>query len=49
MGNQIKDLKGTVWIIDPIDGTLNFIHQQRNFAISLGDIRGWYRENRHGL
>ncbi len=36
MGNQIKDLKGTVWIIDPIDGTLNFIHQQRNFAISLG-------------
>ena len=36
MGNHIKDLKGTVWIIDPIDGTLNFIHQQRNFAISLG-------------
>ncbi|WP_342615335.1 inositol monophosphatase family protein [Peribacillus frigoritolerans] len=36
MGNDIKDLKGTVWIIDPIDGTLNFIHQQRNFAISLG-------------
>ena len=36
MGNEIKDLKGTVWILDPIDGTLNFIHQQRNFAISLG-------------
>ena len=35
MGNNIKDLKGIVWIIDPIDGTVNFIHQQRNFAISL--------------
>lgn len=35
MGNNIEDLKGFVWIIDPIDGTVNFIHQQRNFAISL--------------
>lgn len=35
MGNSIEDLKGIVWIIDPIDGTVNFIHQQRNFAISL--------------
>lgn len=35
MGNNIQDLKGTVWIIDPIDGTMNFIHQQRNFAISV--------------
>lgn len=35
MGNKIQDLKGIVWIIDPIDGTVNFIHQQRNFAISL--------------
>ena len=35
MGNNIEDLKGVVWIIDPIDGTVNFIHQQRNFAISL--------------
>lgn len=35
MGDTIEDLHGTVWIIDPIDGTLNFIHQQRNFAISL--------------
>ena len=36
MGDEISDLEGVVWIIDPIDGTLNFIHQQRNFAISLG-------------
>ncbi|WP_147531840.1 inositol monophosphatase family protein [Bacillus marasmi] len=27
---------GIVWIIDPIDGTMNFVHQQRNFAISIG-------------
>lgn len=26
----------TVWIIDPIDGTTNFVHQKRNFTISVG-------------
>ena len=35
-GDKLTDLDGVVWIIDPIDGTMNFIHQQRNFAISLG-------------
>ena len=25
-----------MWIIDPIDGTMNFVHQKRNFAISIG-------------
>lgn len=35
-GDELSDLNGVVWIIDPIDGTMNFIHQQRNFAISLG-------------
>src|SRR4051794_26248387 len=34
-GDEISNLDGVVWIIDPIDGTMNFIHQQRNFAISL--------------
>ncbi|MDX5475890.1 MAG: inositol monophosphatase family protein [Bacillaceae bacterium] len=34
-GNTVKELKGTVWIIDPIDGTMNFVHQKRNFAISV--------------
>lgn len=24
-----------MWIIDPIDGTLNFVHQQKNFSISV--------------
>lgn len=28
--------KGVVWIIDPIDGTTNFVHQKKNFAISVG-------------
>ncbi|MBM7692419.1 myo-inositol-1(or 4)-monophosphatase [Peribacillus deserti] len=36
IGSEITDLKGVVWIIDPIDGTINFVHQQRNFAISIG-------------
>lgn len=35
-GDQLDNLSGIVWIIDPIDGTMNFIHQQRNFAISVG-------------
>ncbi|MGG5253093.1 inositol monophosphatase family protein [Neobacillus sp. SM06] len=35
-GDEIKEQKGIVWMLDPIDGTMNFIHQQRNFAISLG-------------
>ncbi|MEC1521005.1 inositol monophosphatase family protein [Neobacillus niacini] len=36
LGDKVNNLDGVVWIIDPIDGTMNFIHQQRNFAISLG-------------
>ncbi|WP_082234306.1 inositol monophosphatase family protein [Halobacillus massiliensis] len=35
-GDEIEDLDGTVWIVDPIDGTMNFVHQKRNFAISVG-------------
>ncbi|MFX3674242.1 MAG: inositol monophosphatase family protein [Paenisporosarcina sp.] len=35
-GDDLTSLNGTVWILDPIDGTMNFIHQKRNFAISLG-------------
>ncbi|AIC94964.1 inositol monophosphatase family protein [Shouchella lehensis] len=32
----IEDLEGIVWIVDPIDGTMNFVHQKQNFAISIG-------------
>ncbi len=35
-GDAVKTLGGVTWILDPIDGTMNFIHQKRNFAISLG-------------
>jgi myo-inositol-1(or 4)-monophosphatase len=35
-GDEFKELSGVTWIIDPIDGTMNFVHQQRNFAISIG-------------
>ncbi|RDW17964.1 inositol monophosphatase family protein [Oceanobacillus chungangensis] len=35
-GDKLTSLDGTVWIIDPIDGTMNFVHQKRNFAISVG-------------
>lgn len=35
-GDNLTTLDGTVWIIDPIDGTMNFVHQRRNFAISVG-------------
>ncbi|MGI8314026.1 inositol monophosphatase family protein [Halobacillus mangrovi] len=35
-GDEIEEMKGTVWIVDPIDGTMNFVHQKRNFAISIG-------------
>ncbi|WKA53637.1 inositol monophosphatase family protein [Planococcus shixiaomingii] len=36
LGDVIEDLEGMVWLLDPIDGTMNFIHQKSNFAISLG-------------
>ncbi|OZU90450.1 inositol monophosphatase [Virgibacillus indicus] len=35
-GDNLTNMDGTVWIIDPIDGTMNFVHQKRNFAISIG-------------
>ncbi|MGG0645228.1 inositol monophosphatase family protein [Sporosarcina gallistercoris] len=35
-GDDIRSLDGIIWFLDPIDGTMNFVHQKRNFAISLG-------------
>ncbi|HBI03020.1 MAG TPA: inositol monophosphatase [Paenibacillaceae bacterium] len=37
-GTFTKDIAefDTLWIIDPIDGTTNFVHQQQNFVISMG-------------
>jgi myo-inositol-1(or 4)-monophosphatase len=34
-GDDIQTVDGTIWIVDPIDGTMNFVHQQCNFAISV--------------
>lgn len=36
MGEKVESLDGVVWIIDPIDGTMNFVKQHRNFMISVG-------------
>ncbi|PFK40319.1 inositol monophosphatase [Bacillus cereus] len=35
-GDELASSDGVVWLIDPIDGTMNFVHQKRNFAISIG-------------
>lgn len=36
MGETVDSLDGVVWIIDPIDGTMNFVKQHRHFMISIG-------------
>ena len=36
MGERPDTLDGAVWIIDPIDGTMNFVKQHRHFFISVG-------------
>ncbi len=34
--NDDVDFSGDVWILDPVDGTLNLIHDYRESALSLG-------------
>ncbi|MGC6767886.1 inositol monophosphatase family protein [Enterococcus sp. LJL128] len=34
--NTLDSMDGRVWIIDPIDGTMNFVMEQENFCIMLG-------------
>ncbi|MBD8031607.1 MULTISPECIES: inositol monophosphatase family protein [Solibacillus] len=36
MGEKVENLEGVVWIIDPIDGTMNFVKQHRHFMITIG-------------
>src|SRR5690625_4429213 len=36
LNDTLIDNKGVTWIIDPIDGTMNLVHQQSDFAISVG-------------
>ncbi|WP_085524116.1 inositol monophosphatase family protein [Tuberibacillus sp. Marseille-P3662] len=35
-GDEVDKEHGTLWLIDPIDGTMNFVHQKRHFAVSIG-------------
>lgn len=35
-GDQIASADGIIWLVDPIDGTMNFVIQKRHFAISIG-------------
>ncbi|RYL95444.1 inositol monophosphatase family protein [Sporolactobacillus sp. THM7-4] len=35
-GDKIDSTAGVLWLVDPIDGTLNFVMQKRFFAISIG-------------
>ncbi|MCZ0717233.1 inositol monophosphatase family protein [Aerococcus kribbianus] len=35
MGETVENLTGPVWIIDPIDGTANFVLQHNHFAIMI--------------
>jgi len=35
-GRDVSSTDGRIWIIDPIDGTLNFVKQQENFCIMVG-------------
>lgn len=33
--NQFTSMQGYIWIIDPIDGTMNFVKQRDNFGIMI--------------
>src|ERR1700681_386314 len=35
-GNRVGDDKTHTWIVDPLDGTTNFLHGIPQFAISIG-------------
>ncbi|QAA22231.1 inositol monophosphatase family protein [Sporolactobacillus terrae] len=35
-GDGVADTDGVLWLLDPIDGTLNFVMQKRFFAVSIG-------------
>lgn len=36
--NSTIDMRGDVWVLDPVDGTTNLVHDYRNSAISLALI-----------
>ncbi|MDR1012868.1 MAG: inositol monophosphatase family protein, partial [Lactobacillales bacterium] len=38
--NFLANMSGRVWLIDPIDGTINFVLQRENFAIMIAVYEG---------
>lgn len=34
-GDQVHSTEGRIWIVDPIDGTMNFVKQRNHFAIMI--------------
>ncbi|WP_303324456.1 inositol monophosphatase family protein [Actinomyces radicidentis] len=34
-GHTVDSFEGLVWVLDPIDGTMNFVETHRDFAVSL--------------
>jgi len=46
-GDQQRDMKGHVWFVDPIDGTMNFVKEREEFAIMIAlyidnqPVLGW--------
>lgn len=41
-GGEIRGVSGRVWVIDPIDGTFNFVRGGQDWAVSIG----LYQDNR---
>lgn len=35
-GDSVSDSQGTIWVIDPIDGTLNYVKAKNHFGIMIG-------------
>jgi len=35
---DLKELKDSVWVVDPIDGTMNFVHGFPHWCVSIGFI-----------
>jgi len=35
-GGDIAGVSGRIWVVDPIDGTFNFVRGSQNWAISIG-------------
>lgn len=39
-GTSVQGTSGVTWIVDPIDGTVNFLYDNGQWAVSLGVVEG---------